>query len=125
MKKRKRSLKPPKPFSEEWIILKIMEQWTPEDVNSAIERNVSLVQPIVGLLENNGILSTIAKHLMTKHYDKLNMLTAENVLFWIENRREDIYRALTSNPKGVKWIRENVDGIREALLEKLNSRKTA
>ncbi len=124
-RKNLKSLKPPEPFSEEWVILKIMEQWTIEDVDRAIANDVSLVQPIVNLLENNGVLSTIARSVLKKYWNKRSLLTAENVLYWLENRRLDLYRAITGSSKGEEWLRKNVDGLRTAVEEKLNSLKNA
>lgn len=117
-RKKPKSLGPPKPFSEEWFILKIMEQWTPRDVERAISNDISLVQPIANLLTNNGPLSALAKTILKKYWDQRSMLTPENVLFWLENRRKDLYRKIVSNPEGVEWVKKNVNGLRD-MLEKL------
>jgi hypothetical protein len=105
----------PRLLSEEWLILKAIEEYSQDDVSQAIENDVSIVEPIISFINGNSLPSVIARYFIMKYMDLCDQLTADNVLFWLEKRRKDIYSAIINNPKGRGWLTRNMDGLRQAL----------
>jgi hypothetical protein len=105
----------PRLLSEEWLILKAIEDYTGEDVENAIENDVSIVEPIISFINGNSLPSIIARYFIMKYMDLCDQLTADNVLLWLEKRRKDIYSAIINNPRGRDWLTRNMDGLRRSL----------
>jgi len=105
----------PRLLSEEWLILKAIEEYTPEDVENAITNDVSIVEPIINFVNGNSLASIIARYFIMKYLGLCDQLTTDNVLLWLEKRRKDIYSTIVNNPRGRGWLTRNVDGLRRAL----------
>jgi hypothetical protein len=105
----------PRLLSEEWLILKAIEDYTEEDVENAINGDVSIVEPIISFINGNSLPSIIARFFIMKYSSMLDQLTADNVLLWLEKRRKDIYSVIINNPRGRDWLTGNIDGLRRSL----------
>jgi hypothetical protein len=102
-------------LSEEWFLLKALENYTDEDVEKAINNGISIVEPIIRFLNGASLMSVIARYFLMKYSSMLDQLTADNVLLWLEKRRKDLYSSIIDNPKGKDWLTKNVDDLRRSL----------
>jgi len=81
-----------KPFSPQWLALQFLVDWTPEDIEMAIDRDVEInLRPFISVVEN---------------------IVIQEILKWFKDKRPDIYEVLSTN-KGTNWLRKNICKIME------------
>lgn len=91
-----------------------MKEWTPDDLRLAIKNDIDLAS----LLQENrddptaGLLTGI-----TGKYDVAgdNRVNVGNVLLWFAEKRPDLYKVLTENEEGIKWITWNMNKLKMIL----------
>jgi hypothetical protein len=77
----------PSPMSFDWMALKFLEPWTPEDLALAIRSGVTFdLSPFLGIVEEVAILQ---------------------ILEWFKKYRPDLYAVLATE-EGVAWLRKNI-----------------
>ena len=77
----------PDPLSFDWMALKFLESWTPEDLALAIRSGATFdLAPFLGVVEEMAILQ---------------------ILEWFKKYRPDLYAVLATE-EGVAWLRKNI-----------------
>jgi len=75
------------PFSFDWLALKFLESWTPDDLAMAIRSGAVLD--------------------LSLFIDLIEGIVVESVLNWFRERRPDLYAVLATE-EGVAWLKRNV-----------------
>lgn len=100
-----------KPLSDEWAILKFMSRWTREDLRCAIGKDVDLAKILVEYQGN-----PFAKLLIwaaRRNGGLSPVLSPDNVLSWLAERRPDLYAEVVSSESGVRWLVGNFEDLRQ------------
>lgn len=75
------------PLTPEWAALKFLEDWTPQDIELAIKKNVELnLAPFWSYVEN---------------------IVIKEILNWLRVHRPDLHNVLASE-RGIKWLKMNL-----------------
>ena len=90
-----------KTFTDEWFLLKFLQDWTGDDINLAIDRDIDLQELIVGHPDEASPIATISRG-----YDPEGWSIKE-VLGWFKDRRPDMYETIIENVKGVNWVKKH------------------
>jgi hypothetical protein len=97
-------------MSVEKVILSIIENFKPIDIDWAAKRNVDLVL----LIEYNLQKSLIdqIKNIATMYYEDINNISTENVLVWLKSERPDLFNAILSSKQNLKWFDRQVNNMK-------------
>jgi len=81
----------PEPFTTDWMVLQLLNEWTSEDIKIAIERDIDLdIRLIISLVE-----------------DLVLERTVEEVLKWFHAYRPDLYAVLATKD-GIEWLKRKI-----------------
>jgi hypothetical protein len=84
------------------------------ELKTAVSDNISLLDEAIK--HNPGSISLAAK--IAKQFSgQSNLLTTENVLKWISDKRNDLYFAFICNRNSYLWLDRNVREFREFLFK--------
>lgn len=89
--------KPLQPFTPDWAIFRFLEEWTPEDLQIAVKKNIEV--------DFSGYMGTIE-----------NLLVQE-ITKKFETYRPDLQKVLTSK-EGEKWVRWNIQNTMKKMTQK-------
>lgn len=82
-------VKPPSPpsFTPEWALFRFLEEWTPEDLDIAVRKNVEVdFSSVLGMVEE---------------------YVAAEILKKFEIYRPDLHKTLSSS-KGIEWLKKSI-----------------
>ena len=98
----------------ERFFLQLLEPFDRDDLDGAVESDVSLLDET---LKGNPRALVVAERLAGRFRGQANLLTVENVLKWVKEKRYELYFAFISNPKARAWIERQVREFRMYLFE--------
>jgi hypothetical protein len=76
-----------KPLTPEWMLYQFLVNWTPQDLEIAIRKNVEInLGPFWGYVEN---------------------MVINEVLNWFKTYRPDLHKVLATED-GIQWLRMNI-----------------
>jgi len=96
----------------EKMFLQLIDGLNREDLDMAVKENLSLLDQTA--LCNPRALS-MAERLAKRFSGQEHLLTTENVLKWIKEKRYELYFGIISNPKARKWFESQIREFREFL----------
>jgi len=89
----------------ERLFLKTIEPFDKEDLEEAVEENISLLEQASE--HRPGLLQT-GRELARAFQGCGKYLTPQNVLIYLEEKRPDFYQKIEDNPKIMRWFRRQV-----------------
>jgi len=78
------------PFSPQWFLFKFLEEWTPEDLEKAIKKDVKVDLSFLG--------------------DYIIDAVVNEVLKWFREYRPDLHKVLATD-EGIAWLKRNIKRI--------------
>lgn len=96
----------------ERLFLRIMEPFDREDLDEAIRSDVSLLDEAV---KGSPKDLAMAENAAQRFRGQAHLLTTENVLGWMKDKRYELYFGIISDPKARAWLNRNVHEFREYL----------
>jgi len=96
----------------ERFFLKLIDPFDREDLEDAVRRDVSLLDETAAA--NPGLLSK-AEALARRFRGQRGLLTVENIIEWMKDRRPELYFYLASDPAAHAWIDRQIREFRDFL----------
>ena len=98
----------------ERFFLQLLNPFDREDLDEAVRNDVSLLDETV---KGNPKSLAIAEGAAKRFRGQAHMLTTENVLGWLKEKRYELYFAFISDPRARAWIDRQISEFREYLFE--------
>ena len=98
----------------ERFFLQVMKPFDREDMDDAIKNNVSLLDETV---KGNPKALAIAEGAAKRFRGQAHMLTTENVLGWLKDKRYELYFGIVSDPKAKRWMNRQISEFKAYLFE--------
>lgn len=96
----------------EQIFLDLIKDYTPKDLEKAINENVNLSTLVKQYIPYMVKTARVFAPLFSSQKGNLNV---ENMLYYMKGKRPELVKVIILNKKGIKWMETNIKDIKALL----------